>query len=120
MGGKLGGGGGVHGAAGSGAKVCRGEGAEERPLTGSARLLGDGQGDLREGEDVDLGPVLGGRGGQDGQVCLVLFSLGVVELLPQRRTPGLVSGQRHPSPPGGGHPRIHGLSGSHTLFESVM
>lgn len=61
-----------------------------RVLTGSARLLGDGQGDLCEGKDVDLWAVLGGGRGQGRQVRLVLLSLSVVKLLVQRRIRRLV------------------------------
>lgn len=56
-----------------------------RFLTGSARLFGDGQGDLCEGKDVDLWAALGGRRGQGGQVGPVLLSLSVLKLLVQRR-----------------------------------
>lgn len=59
-------------------------------LTGSAGLLGDGQGDLGEREDVDFGAVLGGGRGQGGEVRLVLLSLGVFELLVQGHTLQLV------------------------------
>lgn len=52
-------------------------------LTGSAGLFGDGQGDLREGKDVDFGAILGGRRGQGGEICLVLLSLSVFKLLVQ-------------------------------------
>lgn len=55
-------------------------------LTGSAGLLGDGQGDLCEGQDVNLRAVLGGRRGQCRAVRLVPISLGVLELLVQGHT----------------------------------
>lgn len=53
-------------------------------LTGSARLFGERQGDLREGKDVDFRTILGGRRGQGGEICLVLLSLSVFKLLMQR------------------------------------
>lgn len=61
-------------------------------LTGSARLLGHGQGDLGQREDVDFGSILGGGRGQGGEIRLVLLSLGVLELLVQGHTLQLVTG----------------------------
>lgn len=63
-------------------------------LTGSARLLGHGQGDLGQRKDVDLGAILGGGRGQGGEIRLVLLSLGVLELLVQGHTLQLVTGGR--------------------------
>lgn len=84
-------------------------------LTGSARLFGDGQGDLREGEDVDLGAVLGGGRGRGGRIRLVLLSIGVVKLLVQRCRLRLVGdalplrrkGERHSSPRRRAHTVTH-------------
>jgi len=59
-------------------------------LTGSAGLFGDRQGDLSEGQDVNLRAILGGRRGQDGEVCLVLLAFSVFKLLVQGHTLGLV------------------------------
>lgn len=61
-------------------------------LTGSAGLLGHGQGDLGQREDVDFGAILGGGRGQGGGIRLVLLSLGVLELLVRGHTLQLVTG----------------------------
>lgn len=63
-------------------------------LTGSAGLLGHGQGDLGQREDVDFGAILRGGRGQGGEIRLVLLSLCVLELLVQGHTLQLVTGGR--------------------------